>query len=72
MVVHNVIPVNPLPGIETNGSLIDWSMVPSWVAGCRLLAIWIHTVYRVTYYLVTGSRLIAHLFAESDEVSRFL
>ena len=34
-------------------------MVLSWVADCRLLAIWIHTGYRVTYYLVTGSRLIA-------------
>jgi len=53
------IPVNPLPGVETNGSLIDWSMVPSWVAGCRLLAIWIHTGYRVTDRLVNGSRLIS-------------
>ena len=49
----------PLPGVETNGSLINWSMVPSWVAGCRLLATWLHTGYRVTDYLVTGSRFIA-------------
>jgi len=34
-------------------------MVPSSVAGCRLLATWLHTGYRVTDYLVTGSRFIA-------------
>jgi len=57
--IHIYIPVNPLPGVETNGSLIDWSMVPSWVAGCRFLTTWLHTGYRVTHYLDTGSRLIA-------------
>ena len=47
-------PVNTLPGVETNGSLIKWSMVSSWVTGCRLLATWLHTGYPVTDYLVTG------------------
>ena len=65
------IPVNPLPGVETNGSLIDWSMVPSWIAGCMLLITWLHTGNRVTYNLVTGSRSMAQVFADSDEVSRF-
>jgi len=37
-----------------------------------LLITWLHTGNRVTYNLVTGSRSMAHLFADSDEVSRFL
>ena len=32
------------------------SMVPSRVAGCRLLTSWLHAGYRMTYNLVTGSR----------------
>ena len=48
------------------------SMVQSWITGCMLLITWLHTGFRVTYNLVTGSHSIAHVFADSDEVSRFL
>ena len=44
------IPVDPLPGVETNGLLINWSLVPSWVNGCRLPATWLHTGYPVAGY----------------------
>ena len=37
-----------------NGSVIKWSMVPCWVAGCRLLATWLYTDYRVTYCWLPG------------------
>ena len=37
-----------------------------------VLATWLHAGYRMTYNLVTGSRSMAHLFADSDEVFRFL
>ena len=39
------IPVNPLPGVETNGSFVNLGMVSSCAAGCRLLVLWLLTGY---------------------------
>ena len=52
--IYIYIPVNPLPGVETNGSFFDLGMVPSCAAGCRLMATWLHSGYRIPDYLVTG------------------
>jgi len=56
-IFYIIIPVNPIPVVETNGLLINWSLVPSWVTGCRLLVTWLHNGYPSTGY---------HLWWESD------
>ena len=62
-----LLPVNPLPGVETNGLLVNTSLVPSWVTGCKLLATWLHTGYPVTGYLVTGCWLRTRLLVTCRE-----
>ena len=39
---------------ERTELMVNLSLIPSWVTGCRLLATWLRTGYPVTGYLVTG------------------
>ena len=49
------IPVNPLPGVETNGSFVNLEMVSSCAAGCRLLATWLLTtsLHKVSFCILS-------------------
>ena len=59
--IYIYIPVNPLPGVETNGSFFDLGMVPSCAAGCRLLVPRLHAGYRVTDCWLPGYWLPGYL-----------